>query len=104
MCNKLLHWVELHVSALGIGRHQGVLRLIQQLYNRQGVLGEWGGEGRPPPLPLPPVYPAYYIVARQVKGQPDDGLYPRPKHVVVPNVVQGGSNMTGTVSGLITHK
>jgi hypothetical protein len=36
-----LHWVQqLHVSALGIGHHQVVLRLMEQLYNKQGIRGE----------------------------------------------------------------
>ena len=48
MCNKLLHWVQLHVSALCVGHHQVVLRLIEQLYNKQGILeggsGGWRGD------------------------------------------------------------
>ena len=47
MSDKPLQWVQqLHVSALGIGHHQVVLRFIEQLYNKQGVrggLGWWGG-------------------------------------------------------------
>jgi len=38
MSDKQLHWVKLHVSVLGIGHHQVVLRLIEQLYNNQGTL------------------------------------------------------------------
>ena len=67
---KLLHWVQLHVSALGISHHQVVLSLFEQLYNAQGTLGGVGvveeGDLIPPPSPLPPVYPAYCIVARKV--------------------------------------
>jgi len=41
-----LHWVQqLHVSTLGIGHHQVVLRLMEQLYNKQGIRGEWGWWG-----------------------------------------------------------
>ena len=39
MSDKPLHCVQLHVSALGIGHHQAVLRLIEQLYNKQGIRG-----------------------------------------------------------------
>jgi len=39
MSDKQLHWVQLRVSALRIGHHQLVLRLIEQLYNKQGILG-----------------------------------------------------------------
>ena len=46
MSDKPLHWVQLHVSALGIGHHQVVLRLIEQLYNKQGIRGCGGGGGR----------------------------------------------------------
>ena len=48
MSDKPLQWVHLHVSALGICHLQVVLRLIEQLYNKQGILG-WmgcGGETR----------------------------------------------------------
>jgi len=38
MSDKPLHWVQLHVSSLGIGHRQVVLRLIEQLYNKQGIL------------------------------------------------------------------
>ena len=68
MSDKQLHWVQLHVSALGAGHHRVVVRLIEQLYNEQGILGGvWscgGTKSRPPPPLLPPVYPAYCIVAR----------------------------------------
>ena len=46
MSDKQLQWLQLHVSALGISHHQVVLRLIEQLYNKQGILGEVGGGGR----------------------------------------------------------
>jgi len=29
MSDGLLHWIQLHVSALGMGHHQVVLRLIE---------------------------------------------------------------------------
>ena len=45
MSDKRLHWVELHGLTLGIGHNQDVLRLIQQLYNMQGILGEVGVVG-----------------------------------------------------------
>ena len=45
MSDKQLHWLQLHVSALGIGHHQVVLRLIEQLYNKQGILGGVGVVG-----------------------------------------------------------
>ena len=45
MSDKQLHWVQLHVLSLGIGHHQVVLRLIEQLYNKQGILGGIGGGG-----------------------------------------------------------
>ena len=46
MSDKQLHWVQLHVSALVIGHHQVVLRLIEQLYNKQGIRWVfWGGGG-----------------------------------------------------------
>ena len=46
MSDKPLHWVHLHVSALGIGHHQVIHRLIEQLYNKQGILGgDRGDEG-----------------------------------------------------------
>ena len=64
MCNKLLKWVKLHVSALGIGHHQVVLRLIEQLCNRKSILGGSGGGKDLIHTPLPPVYSAYCIVAR----------------------------------------
>jgi len=32
MSNIQLHWVQLHVSAVCIGHHQVVLRLVEQLY------------------------------------------------------------------------
>ena len=47
MCNELLHWVQLHVSVLGIGTHLVVLRLIEQLYNRQSILGRGGTRSLP---------------------------------------------------------
>ena len=41
--NTPLHWVQPHVSALCIGQHQVVLRLVERLYNKQGILGGlWG--------------------------------------------------------------
>ena len=40
-----LHWVQLHVSALGIGHHQVVLRLIEELYNKLGIRAEGGWWG-----------------------------------------------------------
>ena len=43
MSNIQLHWVQLHVSALCIGHHQVVLRLVEQLCNKRGVLGGVGG-------------------------------------------------------------
>jgi len=44
MSDKALHWV--HVLALSTGHHQVVLRLIEQLYNKQGIWGWlWGGGG-----------------------------------------------------------
>ena len=44
MSDKPLHWVqEPHVSALGVGHHQVVLRLIEKLYNKQGIRGGIGG-------------------------------------------------------------
>ena len=46
MRDKQLHWVQLHVSALCIGHHKIVLRFIEQLYNKQGILGEWGVVGK----------------------------------------------------------
>ena len=39
LCNKPLHWVQLHVSTSSIGHHQVVPRLIEQLYNTQGTRG-----------------------------------------------------------------
>ena len=45
MSDKQLHWVRLHVSALGIGHHRIVPRLIEQLYNKQGILVRVGGGG-----------------------------------------------------------
>ena len=45
MSAKPLRWVQLHVSALDIGHHQVVLRLIEQLYNKQDKQGEWGVVG-----------------------------------------------------------
>jgi len=36
MSNIQLHWVQLHVSALCIGHHQIVRRLVEQLYNKRG--------------------------------------------------------------------
>jgi len=40
MSDKPRHWVQqLHVSALSIGHNQVVLRLIEQLYNKQGIRG-----------------------------------------------------------------
>jgi len=48
MSDKPLRWVQqLHVSALSIAHHQVVLRLIEQLYNKQGIrwlLGVVGGD------------------------------------------------------------
>ena len=43
MSDKPLHWVHLHVSAWGIGHHQVIHRLIEQLYNKQGIRGGSGG-------------------------------------------------------------
>ena len=38
MSDKPLHWVQkLHVSALIIGHHQVVLRIIEKLYNTRSV-------------------------------------------------------------------
>jgi hypothetical protein len=45
MSDKRLHWVELHGLTLGIGHNQDVLRLIEQLYNMQGILGGVGVVG-----------------------------------------------------------
>ena len=45
MSNTPLHWVQLHVSALCIGHHQVVLRLVEQLYNKRGILGCVRGGG-----------------------------------------------------------
>ena len=43
MSDKPLHWVQqLQISALFIGHHQGVFRLIEKLYNKQGILGGLG--------------------------------------------------------------
>jgi len=42
MSNKQLHWIQLHVLALCIGHHQAVLRLVEQLYNKRGILGGVG--------------------------------------------------------------
>ena len=81
--DKPLHWVQqLHVSALVIGHHQVVLRLIEQLNNKQGILrwlGVVGGRDLVPPTT--PQSPSYTL-------QPDDDIYSSSKHVVVvPNVV-----------------
>ena len=84
MSDKQLCWVQLHVSALGTGHHQFVLRLIEQLYNKQGVLGGVGVVGG---------RDLFFVIVGSITLsfikilQPDDGLYTRPKHVVVPNVV-----------------
>jgi hypothetical protein len=43
MSNLQLHWVQLHVSALCIGHHQVVHRLVEQLYNKRGILERVGG-------------------------------------------------------------
>jgi len=43
--NTQLHWLQLHVSALCIGHQQAVLRLVEQLYNKGGVLGGVRGGG-----------------------------------------------------------
>jgi len=43
MSDKPLHWVQLHVSALSIGHHQVVLRLIEHLYHKQSIRGWLGG-------------------------------------------------------------
>jgi len=67
MSDKPLHWVQLHVSALGIGHNQVVFRRFEELYNKQGTLGEWGWWGEEissPTTPNHPVYFAYCIVAR----------------------------------------
>ena len=45
MSDKRLHWVQLYGLTLGIGHNQDVLRLIQQLYNMQGILGGVGVVG-----------------------------------------------------------
>ena len=46
MSDKPLHWLQqLHDSVLNIGHHMVVLRLIEQLYNKQGVLGGVGVVG-----------------------------------------------------------
>jgi len=42
MSNIQLHWVQLRVSALCIGHHQVVLRLVEELYNKRGILGGGG--------------------------------------------------------------
>ena len=36
MSSIQLHWVQVHFSALCIGHHQVVLRLVEQLYKKQG--------------------------------------------------------------------
>jgi len=36
---------------------------------------------------IPQEYPAYCIIAPEVQGQPEDGQYTGPKHVVVPNAI-----------------
>ena len=43
MSNIQLHWVQLRVLALCIGHHQVVLRLVEELYNKKGILGGCGG-------------------------------------------------------------
>jgi len=45
MSNIQLHWVQLHVSALCIDHQQVVLGLVEQLYNKRGILGGVGGGG-----------------------------------------------------------
>ena len=59
MSDKQLHWVQLHVSTLDIGHHQVVLRLIEQLYNKQSILGGLGvvGDGTFPHHPNAPSIP-----------------------------------------------
>jgi len=42
--NTALYWIELHVSALCIGYHQVVLRLVERLCNKRGIL-RGGGDG-----------------------------------------------------------
>jgi len=47
MSNIQLHSVQVHVSVLCIGHHQVVLRLVEQLYNKRGILegvGVWWDE------------------------------------------------------------
>ena len=39
MCNIQFRWAQLHVSALCIGHHPVVFRLVEQLYNKRGILG-----------------------------------------------------------------
>jgi len=43
MSNIQLQLVQLHVSAQCIGHHQIVLRLVEQLYNKRGILEGCGG-------------------------------------------------------------
>jgi len=44
--NIHLRWVQQHVSALCIDHHQVGHRLVEQLYNKRGILGVWGVVGR----------------------------------------------------------
>ena len=55
--DKQLHWVQLHVSVLGIGHHQVVLRLIEKIYNKHGILGGVGMVGGRDLLPHHPHSP-----------------------------------------------
>jgi hypothetical protein len=48
--NTPLHWAQLRVSTLCIGHHQVVLRLVEQLYNKLGILGGVGGGGTRCPI------------------------------------------------------
>jgi hypothetical protein len=46
MSNKQLYWLQLHVSTLCIVHRHAVLRLVEQLYNKQGILGGGGTRSR----------------------------------------------------------
>ena len=54
--DKQLHWAQLHVLALGVGHHQVVLRIIEQLYNKQVYGGSRGWWETSPTTPQSPQY------------------------------------------------